>query len=80
MYIFRATSGDEGAWLSQLGAGPDPLCHGSHGLEGWVELCSVTHMGRAPIASMFHVGGLEFVIELMESASAGLHSVIMWLF
>lgn len=80
VYSFRATSGDEGTWLFKLGTGPGLLCYSSSSLEGWGELCSVTHVGGTPIASMSHVEGQEFVIELMESASAGLHFVIMCLF
>lgn len=79
-YSLRATPGNEGAWLFQLGTGPALLCYGSHGLVGRGELCPVTHVGRAPTASMSHVGWQEFVVELMESVSAGLRSVITCLF
>lgn len=77
---FRAVPGDEGAWLFQLGTRPTLLCCGFHGLVGWGELCPVTHVGRAPAASLSHVGWQEFVVELMESAYAGLHSVITCFF
>ena len=80
VYSFRTTPGGEGAWLFWLGTGPTLLCYGSHGLVGWGELCPVTHVGRAPTASVSHVGWQGFVVELMESASAGLHSVITCLF
>lgn len=70
VYSFRATSWDEGTWLFQLGAGLSLLCYGSCGLEDWGKLCPVTHMGRAPTASMCCVGWQEFVVELMESVSA----------
>lgn len=72
--------GDEGAWVFQLGTGSTLLCYGSRGLVGWGELSPVTHVGRVPTASMSHVGWQEFVVELMESASAGLCSVITCLF
>lgn len=80
MYSFRAMPSDEGAWLFQLGTGPTLLCYGFHDLMGWGELFPVNHVGRAPTASMPHVGWQEFVVELMESASAGLRSVTTCLF
>lgn len=80
VYSFRAMPGHEGAWLFHLGTAPALFCYGSRGLVGWGELYPVTHVGRAPTASTSHVGWQEFVVELMESASAGLRSVITCLF